>query len=147
MRQKALQKYETKFIRSDIPNIDPGDTVRVHLRIREGDKERIQVFEGVVLRVNGKGSRATFTVRKISFGFGVERIIPLFSPLIEKIEVVSSGQVRRARLYYLRNLSGKKARLRGRRVGDRSRLVPETGTAAVAAVEASAVAAETESEA
>lgn len=126
MRQKAIHQIESRFLREDIPQIKPGDTVRVHLRIREGEKERVQVFEGVVLRVKGQGARATFTVRKVSFGIGVERIFPLYSPRVEKVEIVSSGRVRRARLYYLRALSGKKARLRGRSVGDRRRRIPES---------------------
>jgi large subunit ribosomal protein L19 len=90
----------------------PGDTVKVHFRIREGDKERVQVFEGVVLRRTGGGLTATFTVRKVSYGVGVERIFPVHSPRIEKLEVVARGHVRRSRLYYLRELKGKKARLR-----------------------------------
>ncbi len=89
-----------------------GDTLKVHFRIREGDKERIQIFEGVVLRRTGGGLTATFTVRKVSYGVGVERIFPVHSPRIEKIEVVARGHVRRSRLYYLRDLKGKKARLR-----------------------------------
>lgn len=110
--------------RTDIPNFKPGDTVRVHAKIIEGDKERIQVFEGVVIgRANG-GSRASFTVRKISYGVGVERIFPLHSPRIDKIEVVTSGRVRRAKLYYLRELSGKAARIKGERVQ-----APVTGAA------------------
>ena len=88
-----------------------GDQVRVHVRIVEGDKERIQVFEGVVIAIRGRGARASFTVRKVSYGVGVERIFPLQSPSVDKIEVVSSGKVRRAKLYYLRERTGKKARL------------------------------------
>jgi len=103
---------ERNQLRNDIPNFDAGDTVRVHTRIREGDKERVQVFEGVVLRVKKAGLRTTFTVRKISYGIGVERIFPLHSPRIEKIEVVTGGRVRRARIYYLRNLRGRAARLK-----------------------------------
>ncbi|RMG15396.1 MAG: 50S ribosomal protein L19 [Deltaproteobacteria bacterium] len=133
MRQKAIELVERKYLRTDVPRIEPGDTVRVHQRIVEGDKERIQVFEGVVLRVNGGGNRQTFTVRKVSFGIGVERIFPLCSPRIEKIEVVRSGRVRRARLYYLRDRTGKAARLRGEAVGDRTRApVPPVETAAEA---------------
>jgi len=107
---------EANQIRSDIPEFKVGDTVRVHAKIIEGDKERIQVFEGVVIsRANG-GNRASFTVRKISYGVGVERIFPLHSPRIDKIEVVTRGKVRRAKLYYLRELSGKAARIKGERV-------------------------------
>jgi large subunit ribosomal protein L19 len=107
---------EAGQLRSDIPEFKVGDTVRVHAKIIEGDKERIQVFEGVVIsRANG-GNRATFTVRKISYGVGVERIFPLHSPRIDRIEVVMRGKVRRAKLYYLRELSGKAARIKGERV-------------------------------
>ncbi|MDF1563390.1 MAG: 50S ribosomal protein L19 [Deltaproteobacteria bacterium] len=124
MRQKAINDIESRCLRTDIPRIHPGDTVRVHLRISEGDKERVQVFEGVVLRVKGQNALATFTVRKVSFGIGVERIFPLYSPRIEKVEIAASGRVRRARLYYLRALSGKKARLKGTQIGDRGRELP-----------------------
>lgn len=96
------------------PAFDPGDTVRVHVRIKEGDKERIQIFEGVVIARKHSGVRETITVRKISFSIGVERIFPLHSPVIEKIEVAKRGRVRRAKLYYLRNLRGKAARIRER---------------------------------
>lgn len=107
---------EAGQIRSDIPEFKVGDTIRVHAKIIEGDKERIQVFEGVVIsRANG-GNRATFTVRKISYGVGVERIFPLHSPRIDKIDVIMRGKVRRAKLYYLRELSGKAARIKGERV-------------------------------
>jgi large subunit ribosomal protein L19 len=112
MRNPIIEAVERNQLRADIPNFDAGDTVRVHTRIREGDKERVQVFEGVVLRVKKAGLRSTFTVRKISYGIGVERIFPLHSPRIEKIEVVTGGAVRRARIYYLRNLRGRAARLR-----------------------------------
>ncbi len=94
-----------------------GDHVRVHVRIVEGDKERIQVFEGVVIAIRGRGARASFTVRKVSYGVGVERIFPLQSPSVDKIEVVSSGKVRRAKLYYLRERTGKKARLKEQDAG------------------------------
>ena len=93
----------------------PGDTVRVHVKVREGEKERVQVFEGLVIGQHRGGARATFTVRKVAFGQGVERIFPLHSPMIEKIEVVRSARVRRAKLYFLRKLRGKAARLRERR--------------------------------
>lgn len=112
MRNPIIESVENQQLRSDIPNFDAGDTVRVHSKIREGDKERIQVFEGVVLRVRKAGLRSTFTVRKISYGIGVERIFPMHSPRIDKIEVVSGGAVRRSRIYYLRNLRGRAARLK-----------------------------------
>jgi large subunit ribosomal protein L19 len=101
-------------LREDIPEFRPGDTVKVNVRVREGDKERLQAFEGVVIRRKGGGINETFTVRKVSNGVGVERIFPLHSPVIADIQVVREGQVRRAKLYYLRNLSGKAARIRER---------------------------------
>src|SRR5262245_45672331 len=111
-----IDAIEASQLKTDIPDFKVGDTVRVHAKIIEGDKERIQVFEGVVIsRANG-GNRATFTVRKISYGVGVERIFPLHSPRIDKIEVMVRGKVRRAKLYYLRELSGKAARIKGERV-------------------------------
>ena len=94
------------------PAIKPGDTVKVHVKVREGDKERIQVFEGMVIGMHRGGARATFTVRKVSFGQGVERIFPLHSPTIQKVEVTKSAKVRRAKLYYLRDLKGKAARMK-----------------------------------
>ncbi len=97
------------------PAIKSGDTVRVHVKIREGDKERIQVFEGLVIALHRGGTRASFTVRKVSFGQGVERIFPLHSPIIERIDVVRTARVRRAKLYFLRKLSGKAARMRERK--------------------------------
>lgn len=97
------------------PAIKSGDTVRVHVKIREGDKERVQVFEGLVIGLHRGGARASFTVRKVSFGQGVERIFPLHSPIIERIDVVRTARVRRAKLYFLRKLSGKAARMRERR--------------------------------
>lgn len=97
--------------KKEVPSLKPGQTVRVHVKVVEGEKERTQVFEGVVIAISKNGSRSTFTVRKISYGVGVERIFPLYSPRIDKIQVVSSGKVRRAKLYYLRELSGKRARL------------------------------------
>ena len=100
---------ERQTRRRDLPPFRPGDTVRVHVKIREGEKERTQVFEGVVIRRRRGGSSATFTVRKVSYGVGVERIFPLHSPLIENIELVRRGHVRRAKLYYLRGKKGKKA--------------------------------------
>jgi large subunit ribosomal protein L19 len=99
-------------IRTGLPQFRPGDTLRVHVKIREGDKFRIQVFEGVVVAIKRNGVSSTFTVRKVSFGYGVERIFPVNSPIIEKLEVVKSGKVRRARLYYLRERRGRAARLK-----------------------------------
>ncbi len=108
-----LREIESSFRRTDVPELRSGDSVRVHTLIKEGDKERVQIFEGVVIGQHRGGSRATFTVRKISYGVGVERIFPLHTTRIEKIEVVSQGQVRRARLNYLRGLQGKAARIKG----------------------------------
>ena len=117
------------YLRTDLPEFRPGDTVRVHVRVVEAGRERIQVFQGVVIRRQGGGLQETFTVRKISFGVGVERTFPLHSPSIGKVEVVSRGRVRRAKLYYLRERRGKKARIRERRLGDEE-------LAAIAAAEA-----------
>ena len=103
---------EKDFLRTDMPEFRPGDTVRVNIRIKEGDKERTQAFEGTVIRKRGNGIRSTTTVRKVSYGVGVERTFPLNSPSIESIKVVSKGIVRRAKLYYLRNLKGKAARIK-----------------------------------
>jgi large subunit ribosomal protein L19 len=104
---------EAQQSKQDAPALRPGETVRVHVKVVEGEKERTQVFEGIVIAMSGSGSRAVFTVRKISYGVGVERIFPLHSPRIEKVEVVARGKVRRAKLYYLRERSGKAARLSG----------------------------------
>ena len=109
---------EQSYLRSDIPEFRPGDTVKVHVRGVEGSRERVQVFQGVVIRRQNGGLRETFTVRKISFGVGVERTFPVHSPSIAKLEVVSRGKVRRAKLYYLRELRGKKARIKERRLDD-----------------------------
>jgi len=107
----VIDTIEREQLRSDIPQFKPGDTVRVHVRVVEGDKERIQVFEGVVLRRSGGANRETFTVRKVSYGVGVERTFPVHSPRLDRIEVATRGVVRRAKLYYLRKLSGKAARI------------------------------------
>lgn len=112
--QNIIQKLEQQSIRSDFPNFRIGDTVRVFFRISEGDKERVQAFEGVLIGQKRGGNRASIRVRKISFGEGVERLFPLSSPRVERIEIVQSGSVRRAKLYYLRELRGKKARIKER---------------------------------
>ncbi|MYA79069.1 MAG: 50S ribosomal protein L19 [Acidobacteriia bacterium] len=111
---KVLQKVYDDRKRDDLPELETGDTVRVHVRIREGDKERLQVFEGVLIGRNNTGMSETITVRKVSFGVGVERVFPLQSPVVGKVEVVRRARVRRAKLYYLRKLRGKAARLRER---------------------------------
>src|SRR5262252_3187840 len=108
-----LKEIESSYRRADLPDLRAGDSVRVHTLIKEGDKERVQVFEGVVIGQHRGGSRASFTVRKVSYGVGVERIFPLHTSRIEKIEVMSRGEVRRARLNYLRELEGKAARIKG----------------------------------
>lgn len=108
----VLEMLEKEQMRGDIPNFKSGDTVKVYVRIVEGQKERIQAFEGVVIRKRRGESRSTFTVRKISYGVGVERTFPMHSPVIDRVEVVSRGKVRRSRLYYLRALRGKKARIK-----------------------------------
>jgi large subunit ribosomal protein L19 len=109
---------EQSYLRRGLPQFRPGDTVKVHARVVEGNRERVQVFQGVVIRRSGGGLRETFTVRKISFGVGVERTFPLHSPSIAKLEVVQHGHVRRAKLYYLRDLRGKKARIKERRIDE-----------------------------
>lgn len=110
-----LLHVERPYLKDGLPEFRPGDTVRVHVRVVEGNKERIQVFQGVVIGRRGGGTRETFTVRKISGGIGVERVFPLHSPTIDKIEVIREGKVRRAKLYYLRGLRGKAARIEERR--------------------------------
>jgi len=107
----TLDTLDTESLRSDVPDFRPGDTLKVHVRVVEGSRSRVQVFQGVVIRRQGGGVRETFTVRKISFGVGVERTFPVHTPIIEKIEVVTRGDVRRAKLYYLRDLRGKKAKI------------------------------------
>jgi large subunit ribosomal protein L19 len=128
-----LESIERESQRKDLPPFRSGDTVRVHVRVKEGDKERIQVFEGVVIRRRRGGASATFTVRKVSYGVGVERIFPVESPSVAKIEIKSRGHVRRSRLYYLRDLRGKKARLRTKLRDLSSLLVPEADDAGTAA--------------
>src|ERR1700684_4074692 len=107
----VIQKIEDRGLRSALPSFRVGDTLRLQVKVVEGEKERIQSFEGIVIKMNRGGNRATFTVRKISYGSGVERIFPLHSPRIDKIQVLTRGKVRRAKLYYLRELSGKAARV------------------------------------
>jgi len=107
-----IDQIEKEQMKTDLPSFRSGDTVRVHVRIKEAEKERIQVFEGVVIKKRKGGSRASFTVRKISYGVSVERIFPLHSPVVDKVEVVQRGKVRRSRLYYLRGLKGKAARIK-----------------------------------
>jgi large subunit ribosomal protein L19 len=140
-----LRGVEKKHTKTNVEALDfrPGDTVRVHVKIKEGDKERIQVFQGVVMRKRRGGTGATFTVRKISYGVGVERAFPLSSPYIDKVEVMSSGGVRRSRLYYVRDLRGKAAKIREKRhliveEGVDERAAEEAAQAAAAATSANA---------
>lgn len=111
-----IKKIEAEHIRLDMPEFKAGDTVKVHYRIIEGEKERIQVFQGAVLRRRRGTTNATFTVRKISDGIGVERVFPMNSPYIDRVEIVSEGKVRRSRIYYLRNLRGKAARIKSKQI-------------------------------
>jgi len=129
MNRNQLDTLERQSLRQDLPPFRSGDTLRVHVKVREGEKERIQVFEGVCIRRRGGGHSASFTVRKISYGVGVERIFPVESPVVQKVEIRSRGHVRRARLYYLRELRGKKARLRSK-LRDLSGLVAPEESAA-----------------
>jgi large subunit ribosomal protein L19 len=109
---QKLSELDAKSLRSDVPDFRPGDTVNVHVKVIEGTRSRVQQYKGVVIRRQGDGVRETFTVRKISFGVGVERTFPVHSPIFEKLEVVTRGDVRRAKLYYLRDLRGKKAKIK-----------------------------------
>lgn len=128
----VLDAVDTASLRKDIPNFRPGDELKVHVRVIEGNKSRIQVFQGLVIARRGSGVRETFTVRKISYGVGVERIFPVHAPVIEKIELVRKGDVRRAKLYYLRDLRGKAAKIRERRGSeDLETLYSETPAAPV----------------
>jgi large subunit ribosomal protein L19 len=120
-----LDLIERSRLRTDVPAFRPGDTVKIHVRVTEAGRERIQMFQGVVIARRGGGLRESFTVRKVSFGVGVERTFPIHSPTVAKIEIVQHGKVRRAKLYYLRELSGRRAKIRERRVA-----VPEEGLAA-----------------
>jgi len=115
MSHNLLAEIGNGIKRDDVPDFRAGDTVKVHVKVVEGNRSRIQVFQGVVIRVHGSGVGRTFTVRKVSFGVGVERTFPLHSPIFETLEVVTRGDVRRAKLYYLRNLRGKKAKIKERR--------------------------------
>ena len=113
---EKIEQLEKEQMRLDHPDFGPGDNVKVHVKIKEGEKERIQVFQGVVISKRKGNTKATFTVRKVSYGVGVERIFPLHSPALDKIEVVTRGRVRRAKIYYLRKLRGKAARIKERRI-------------------------------
>ena len=124
----TLDFVDAASLKGDIPDFRPGDTVKVHVKVVEGNRSRIQVFQGVVIRRQGGGIRETFTVRKVSFGVGVERTFPVHTPVIETIKVVTRGDVRRAKLYYLRELRGKKAKIKEKRDA-----VPAKGTAAASA--------------
>jgi ribosomal protein L19 len=123
----VLDSVDVASLRKDVPAFRPGDELKVHVRVIEGNKSRVQVFQGIVIARQGSGVRETFTVRKISYGVGVERIFPVHAPVIEKIEVVRRGEVRRAKLYFLRDLRGKAAKIRERRGAEE--LVPSTGAA------------------
>jgi len=112
---QTLDSIDAASLRSDVPDFRPGDTVKVHVRVVEGNRQRVQVFQGVVIRRQGSGARETFTVRKVSFGVGVERTFPVHSPIIARIEVVTRGDVRRAKLYYLRDRIGKRAKIKEKR--------------------------------
>ena len=114
----VLDAVDAASLRKDIPNFRPGDELKVHVRVIEGNKSRVQIFQGLVIGRRGSGIRETFTIRKISYGVGVERVFPVHAPVIEKIELVRKGEVRRAKLYYLRDLRGKAAKIRERRGGE-----------------------------
>jgi large subunit ribosomal protein L19 len=131
-----LKEIESSYRRADLPDLRAGDSVRVHTLIKEGDKERVQIFEGVVIGQHRGGSRASFTVRKVSYGVGVERIFPLHTSRIEKIEIVARGEVRRARLNYLRELEGKAARIKGEKSSEESSGTAAAGQGASSASEA-----------
>jgi large subunit ribosomal protein L19 len=111
----TLDALDAVSLRTDVPDVRPGDTLKVHVRVVEGSRERVQLFQGVVIRRQGSGVRETFTVRKVSFGVGVERTFPVHTPVIQKIEVATRGDVRRAKLYYLRDLRGKAAKIKEKR--------------------------------
>lgn len=140
MSHPLIKAIENSFLRQDLPEFRPGDSVRVHTLIKEGDKERVQVFEGVVIDRRSGGSRASFTVRKVSYGVGVERTFPLHTTRIEKIEVMQKGRVRRARLNYLRELQGRAARIKAEKANVTA-AVPQDGAAVAAAASRAAAAA------
>ncbi len=135
----VLDAVDAATLRKDLPTFRPGDELKVHVRVIEGNKSRIQVFQGLVIARQGSGARETFTIRKISYGVGVERIFPVHAPVIEKIELVRKGEVRRAKLYYLRELRGKAAKIRERRGADDLEVTYAATTAAEAAVAAPVV--------
>ncbi|MDI4567589.1 MAG: 50S ribosomal protein L19 [Mycoplasma sp.] len=116
MRHPIIEKIESRFKRSDLPNLEIGQNIKVHVRIKETNKERIQIFEGLVIAIKGEGNSKTFTVRKISYNIGIERTFPYNSPLISHIDIVKSNKVRRSKLYYIRNLHGKSARLKEKKL-------------------------------
>ncbi len=121
---KRIAQIEKSYMKDDLPDFNSGDTLRVHVKIKEGDKERVQVFQGTVIGTRGSGTNSTFTVRKMSNGIGVERVFPTHSPNIEKVELIRSGRVRRAKLYYLRDLTGKSARIK-EKIVDTPKVVKE----------------------
>jgi len=114
-KMNAIQSIEDQEMRKDLPSFNPGDKIRVYIKVKEGDKERVQPFEGIVIAIRGSRNNATFTMRKISYGIAVERIFPLHSPAIQKIDVIRRGDVARAKLYYLRKYRGKKTRIKEKR--------------------------------
>ncbi len=144
MAMTLLQEVESRQLRKDLPSFHVGDTVRVYSRIKEGEKERVQYFEGIVIGFHRNAASTTFKVRKESYGVGVERTYPIHSPLIEKIEVKKKGDVRRAKLFYLRGVSGKKARIREKKdwLSKKGIVVPSEGIAEGPAAEAPAVSAD-----
>ena len=129
MAMDAIAGVEASALKRDRGAFVPGDSVRVHVKVIEGEKERVQIFEGTIIRKRGEGARATFTVRRVSYGVGVERTFPLYSPRVERVQVVKSGHVRRSKLYYLRARTGKAARLREKR---QERVATPTGAATTA---------------
>lgn len=137
----VLDAVDAATLRKDIPNFRPGDELKVHVRVIEGNKSRIQVFQGLVIARQGSGARETFTIRKLSYGVGVERIFPVHAPVIEKIELVRKGEVRRAKLYYLRELRGKAAKIRERRGAEELEAIYAAPVAAEIAAESVAEAA------
>ena len=126
----VLDAVDAASLRKDLPNFRPGDELKIHVRVIEGNKSRIQVFQGIVIRRQGSGVRETFTIRKLAYGVGVERTFPVHTPVIEKYEVVRRGDVRRAKLYYLRDLRGKAAKIKERRGANNEFIVEETPVAA-----------------